>query len=1012
MIRAGVAATAPHRLQLMLPRAFLYGVAVIRGILLLLVTMATAQAAWFDNTWKYRVPVNVPASATLNSTIKVDVDFGALLSTLGVAGTFDANSPRIVRPNDALATYQEFTDSVYTGATDATGNSRGEVRFILQDAGPATYYIYFDIVANGPKAANPQTPINGNFERGMTGTEDPIGWSATKAGNSFDAQVRPSESPSITSDGSSPAPYPNPVITDGTPYTGAYSYLIGARTNNEAVSSDPSVTLSRSIVVPSVSPGNLTIRYRLEGWDSSDNGETQYDFLRIALVGSTTTEIVGPTAGNYTTYPFSPNKGANAITNKLSGYGRYNYWDIDTANTHNSGMTLAAGSQPWFTRTYSLASYAGQTITLRIRYAEVISFKSWVHIDDVEWSVVVATLGAPETGVLAPGGFNAYDISTLPATAITGVLKTKIAAQTFSFDVMALNAAKSAMETGFAGVVKVELLNSSDNSGAIDANGCRSSWTILQTLANQTFAAGDAAVTGSTGRHRVTGVTENNVWKNVRIRISYPATGSPTAVGCSSDNFAIRPASFTGLTIKHLDWENAGTGAVTDTDLGNLSLALTGSTSVHKAGRNFYIAATAVNAASGTTTNYVDTPTAALTSCSAGATCTGLGANCACTATTGSVTLPGNAVSGTYSSIAATYDEAGAFNIQLLDSSFAVVDAADTSGDCTSTGRYVCSSTVEVGRFVPDHFAVVKNAPAFAAACPAGSFTYVGQPFTYATQPLLTMTAEKYGGGTTSLYVGSLWRITVASVSQSYSALTGIIEPVTGAWPLPVVTSVGAGSGTISYSAGPIATSGARFRRTSPEAPFDAEIALGTSIVDADAVTTAGAVSFGTAAAGNGIAFDTAKSMRFGRLQIANVFGPASGSLSMPVQAQYWSGKSWVLNGDDSCTTLPANTIFLTGGLAATTTASAASLTGGVGSLVLTKSTTATGSVDVAANLGTTGPDQSCLASHGGTASNRPWLRSRNGSCAATYDRDPSARATFGIYAPETRRTVHVRELF
>lgn len=132
----------------------------------------------------------------------------------------------------------------------------------------------------------------------------------------------------------------------------------------------------------------------------------------------------------------------------------------------------------------------------------------------------------------------------------------------------------------------------------------------------------------------------------------------------------------------------------------------------------------------------------------------------------------------------------------------------------------------------------------------------------------------------------------------------------------------------------------------------------------------------------------------------------------MPVQAQYWSGKSWVLNGDDSCTTLPANTIFLTGGLAATTTASAASLTGGVGSLVLTKSTTATGSVDVAANLGTTGPDQSCLASHGGTASNRPWLRSRNGSCAATYDRDPSARATFGIYAPETRRTVHVRELF
>ena len=106
MIRPGAAVTAPHRLQLMLSWVFLHGVAVIRGILLVLLTMASTQAAWFDSTWKYRVPVNVPASATINSTIKVDVDFGALLSSLGVAGTFDANSPRIVRPNDTLATYQ------------------------------------------------------------------------------------------------------------------------------------------------------------------------------------------------------------------------------------------------------------------------------------------------------------------------------------------------------------------------------------------------------------------------------------------------------------------------------------------------------------------------------------------------------------------------------------------------------------------------------------------------------------------------------------------------------------------------------------------------------------------------------------------------------------------------------------------------------------------------------------------------------------------------------------------
>ena len=88
-------------------------------------------------------------------------------------------------------------------------------------------------------------------------------------------------------------------------------------------------------------------------------------------------------------------------------------------------------------------------------------------------------------------------------------------------------------------------------------------------------------------------------------------------------------------------------------------------------------------------------------------------------------------------------------------------------------------------------------------------------------------------------------------------------------------------------------------------------------------------------------------------------------------------------------------------------------LANGVGTLTLTKPTTsAPASVDLAANLGNAGSDQSCLATHGGTATSQPWLRSQNGACAATYDRDPSARATFGLYAPETRKNVHVREQF
>ena len=73
----------------------------------------------------------------------------------------------------------------------------------------------------------------------------------------------------------------------------------------------------------------------------------------------------------------------------------------------------------------------------------------------------------------------------------------------------------------------------------------------------------------------------------------------------------------------------------------------------------------------------------------------------------------------------------------------------------------------------------------------------------------------------------------------------------------------------------------------------------------------------------------------------------------------------------------------------------------------------ATGSLDLALNLGSASADQSCLSVHpASTGSALPWLRAQQGSCSAAWDRDPAARASFGIYAPETRKTLHVRELY
>lgn len=355
-----------------------------------------SSPVWYDQNavgtapdWHFRAAINVPSGASVNSTIRVDVDFVAIAGPLGAQGTLDLNSLRIVRPNGTLAARQEFTDTVFAGATDATSNNRGEIRFILEDSGPVTYWIYFDSIGNGAKSANPQPRIGGNFEASASGTAQPSGWSSPTGTGVLDAQVRPAETVSVTTDG--PGASPVTKSTNGNPLTGAFSYLIGARSANETAGVGTSRTITRTINVPATNPGNFTIRWRPEGWDSE-----LFDFLSVDLIGTTTVQVVGPTNGNYATVPFSPNFGPNQISASESGYGNYNHFDLTTSGTHTLGMTQTAGSEVWFTRSVSLAPFAGQTITLSITSTHVEEFRTWFHIDDVEWSVVSATVSTAQ----------------------------------------------------------------------------------------------------------------------------------------------------------------------------------------------------------------------------------------------------------------------------------------------------------------------------------------------------------------------------------------------------------------------------------------------------------------------------------------------------------------------------------------------------------------------------------------------------------------------------------------
>src|SRR3989449_5807455 len=106
-------------------------------------------------------------------------------------------------------------------------------------------------------------------------------------------------------------------------------------------------------------------------------------------------------------------------------------------------------------------------------------------------------------------------------------------------------------------------------------------------------------------------------YREVRLRMTSPPAGGPDVIiGCSSDNFAIRPNQFINVLVTDNDAQTAGIGRT----LNNLTVP---GGIVHKAGRPFTVTATAVNGAGtpATTLNYAGTATATVASCGASSAC-------------------------------------------------------------------------------------------------------------------------------------------------------------------------------------------------------------------------------------------------------------------------------------------------------------------------------------------------------------------------------------------------------
>jgi hypothetical protein len=185
----------------------------------------------------------------------------------------------------------------------------------------------------------------------------------------------------------------------------------------------------------------------------------------------------------------------------------------------------------------------------------------------------------PGYGATTPGSFNAFDSATASG-AITGFIKTKIAASAFTLDIVALNTTGTGVLSTFTGGMAVELVDAS--------SGYCSTFPAIGTTQSINF-------TGTNAGRKTVSFSESNAWQNVRIRMKYPIL-SPTKIICSSDNFAIRPDHFV-VAATDTNWTSAGLSRT-------LNASASSSTPTLKAGQPFTLTITAYNASNTVTTGY------------------------------------------------------------------------------------------------------------------------------------------------------------------------------------------------------------------------------------------------------------------------------------------------------------------------------------------------------------------------------------------------------------------------
>lgn len=262
---------------------------------------------------------------------------------------------------------------------------------------------------------------------------------------------------------------------------------------------------------------------------------------------------------------------------------------------------------------------------------------------------------------------------------------------------------------------------------------------------------------------------------------------------------------------------------------------------------------------------------------------------------------------GATTTVAQKVSEVGVFDFSLVAPTHYLgldLASANLPIDVVSTGP--------LGRFIPAYFAVSPMTATLAAVCSTvgqPSFTYLGQPFGYASNPGLYLLPKSANHTDTQNYlIDPWWRYNNQWNGRTYSdSANGVNLGFDNLQTSPISRQASNNSG--------IVLNGERVWYQKPLQPkpvFNAAFNLTLSASD---LTDQDGVCYRQNASSPCLGYtfshiDGAMPLYWGKLVIQDVYGPETQALEQPVYVEHFTNNGFVRTIEDSCTALPAITGF------------------------------------------------------------------------------------------------------